>query len=81
MLLSRWRWDGTHYERTARAWQENKEARRLQVWPVLESTYGAEAAGLWGMRWRLFFLACEELFGYANGTEWWVSHYLFAARR
>ncbi|HEY8050087.1 MAG TPA: cyclopropane-fatty-acyl-phospholipid synthase family protein [Ramlibacter sp.] len=80
-LLSRWRWDGTHYERTARAWLANLESRRAEVWPVLERTYGVEAAGLWWMRWRLFFLACAELFGYANGTEWWVSHYLFAARR
>jgi cyclopropane-fatty-acyl-phospholipid synthase len=81
VLLSRWRWDGTHYERTARAWLANIEERRAQVWPVLERTYGADSAGLWWMRWRLFFLACAELFGYANGTEWWVSHYLFAPRR
>lgn len=80
-LVSRWRWDGTHYERTARAWLANMEARRDEVWPVLERTYGPESAGLWWMRWRLFFLACAELFGYANGSEWWVSHYLFAARR
>ena len=81
VLQQRWRWDGTHYARTAEAWLANMEARRAQVWPVLERTYGREAAGLWWMRWRLFFLACAELFGYAGGSEWWVSHYLFAARR
>ena len=80
-LLARWRWDGTHYARTAEAWLANMEARRARVWPILEHTYGREAAGLWWMRWRLFFLACAELFGYADGGEWWVSHYLFAARR
>jgi cyclopropane-fatty-acyl-phospholipid synthase len=79
-LLQRWRWDGTHYARTAQAWLDNMEARRHQVWPVLAATYGQAHAGLWWMRWRLFFLSCVELFGYDHGREWWVSHYLFERR-
>jgi cyclopropane-fatty-acyl-phospholipid synthase len=79
-LMHRWRWDGTHYARTAEAWLENMDARRAAVWPILEKTYGADQAGLWWMRWRLFFLSCAELFGYAQGQEWWVSHYLFGPR-
>lgn len=80
VLQSRWRWDGTHYARTAEAWLANMDARRAQVWPVLEQAYGRDAAGLWWMRWRLFFLACAELFAHAGGSEWWIAHYLFAAR-
>jgi len=80
VLQSRWRWDGTHYARTAQAWLDKMDCRRAEIWPVLERAYGAEAAGLWWMRWRLFFLACAELFGYDHGREWWVAHYLFAAR-
>jgi cyclopropane-fatty-acyl-phospholipid synthase len=80
-LVSRWRWDGTHYARTAQAWLANMDARRAQVWPLLAATYGPERAGLWWMRWRLFFLSCAELFGYEGGQAWWVAHYLFEPRR
>ena len=74
-----WRVSGTHYERTARAWRENLEKQRDSVMTVLKKTYGAEA-DRWFHRWRLFFLACEELFGYRGGSEWLVAHYLFAPR-
>jgi cyclopropane-fatty-acyl-phospholipid synthase len=80
-LRARWRWDGTHYGRTAEAWLANMDARRAAVWPILAQTYGADRAGLWWMRWRLFFMSCAELFGYDQGREWWVAHYLFEPRR
>lgn len=76
-FLRRWRWDGTHYQKTARAWLQNMDAHKDVLWAVMENTYGQENAQQWWMRWRMFFMACEELFGYNNGQEWWVSHYLF----
>ena len=76
-LLERWRWDGTHYEKTANAWLANLDAARDRAMPVLECTYGKAQAPIWLQRWRLFFMACAELFGYRGGQEWWVSHYLF----
>ncbi len=74
--LRHWRWDGRHYEKTANAWLLNMDENKEQLWPVMEATYGA-AAQQWWMRWRMFFMACAELFGYDNGQQWWVSHYLF----
>lgn len=76
-LLQRWRQDGTHYEKTANAWLANTDARRAEILPVLAATYGDAAAQQWLQRWRIFFMACAELFGYNHGQEWWVSHYLF----
>ena len=76
-FLQRWRWDGTHYEKTANAWLENLDRRRAEALPVIAGTYGEAASQLWIQRWRIFFMACAELFGYRNGQEWWVSHYLF----
>jgi cyclopropane-fatty-acyl-phospholipid synthase len=78
-LEERWAVNGKHYARTARAWRENIEAERATVMSVLTRAYGADAAR-WFHRWRLFFLACEELFGYRSGSEWLVGHYRFARR-
>jgi len=75
-FLARWRWDGTHYERTANAWLANVDQQRPAVLEVLQETYG-DAAPQWLQRWRVFFMACAELFGFRGGQEWWVSHYLF----
>jgi cyclopropane-fatty-acyl-phospholipid synthase len=79
VIEEEWAVNGTHYGKTARAWRELLEARREQVMPVLRSTYGDEASR-WLHRWRLFFLACEELFGYRDGQEWLVGHYRFRPR-
>jgi cyclopropane-fatty-acyl-phospholipid synthase len=76
-FLERWNWDGTHYEKTANAWLANIDSRRVEVLPILAATYGENAAEQWLQRWRIFFMACAELFGHRNGQEWWVSHYLF----
>ncbi|MBB5751521.1 SAM-dependent methyltransferase [Prosthecomicrobium pneumaticum] len=74
-----WRWNGTHYRRTADNWLENFDARRAAIDPILESVYGGDAA-LWARRWRLFFLATAGLFGHAEGREWGVSHYRLRPR-
>ena len=79
-LLRRWRWDGTHYERTSEAWLRNMDDQRDTLMPLFEQTYGREEAGVWWMRWRLFFMSVAELFGYDDGQQWWVSHYLFQKR-
>jgi cyclopropane-fatty-acyl-phospholipid synthase len=79
-LEARWRWDGRHYERTANAWLANMDQNRAQVWPILERTYGAGEAQRWWSRWRLFFMACAELWGHDEGRQWWVSHYRFKRR-
>jgi cyclopropane-fatty-acyl-phospholipid synthase len=69
-----WRWNGTHYQRTAEAWLANFDANRPEIDRILHDVYGSDA-GLWRRRWRLFFLATAGLFGHAGGEEWGVSHY------
>ena len=66
-----------HYEQTANAWLANLDANRERALPILQSAYGAEQAPVWLQRWRMFFMACAELWGYREGREWFGSHYLF----
>ncbi|MEM9458997.1 MAG: cyclopropane-fatty-acyl-phospholipid synthase family protein [Myxococcota bacterium] len=74
-VLRQWRWPGSHYQRTANAWLANVDRRRKQVRSIMRHTYGPAAAPVWQQRWRIFFMACAELFGYQGGRQWWVSHY------
>lgn len=78
-LARRWFWNGKHYEKTSNAWLAQMDTQRESLRPLFTRTYGDEASRWW-MRWRIFFMACAELFGYANGEEWLVAHYLFEKR-
>ena len=79
-LTQRWRWDGSHYEKTANAWLKNMDENAKQITPILAATYGKNNIEMWRNRWRMFYMACAELFGYNHGQEWWVTHYLFEKR-
>ncbi|HET6406918.1 MAG TPA: cyclopropane-fatty-acyl-phospholipid synthase family protein [Chthoniobacteraceae bacterium] len=72
-----WAVSGTHYQRTAEAWLANMDANRKEIWPLLAATYGQDQAKRWWAYWRIFFMACAELWGYREGMEWHVSHYRF----
>jgi len=76
-IVRRWHWSGAHYQKTANAWLANMDARRNEVLPLLAHAYGNAASYQWFNRWRIFFMACAELWGYRDGQEWFVSHYLF----
>lgn len=78
--VERWRLDGTHYQRTAEAWLARMDASRAALQPVLTRAYGPARVRMWRTRWRIFFMACAELWGYRGGSEWIVCHYLFEPR-
>jgi len=79
-LVDHWRIDGTHYARTLNAWLANLDRHKAQVRRVLAGTYGTRRAQEWLRNWRLFFIACEETFGFRKGREYLISHYLFNKR-
>jgi cyclopropane-fatty-acyl-phospholipid synthase len=80
VLVDRWRVGGMHYARTSEAWLANLDAQRAPLGPIFTAAYGESDAERWTQRWRLFFLACAELFAHRDGTEWFVTHQLFSKR-
>ena len=80
VIEEEWRLSGRHYERTANHWLENQDRNRDAVLEVLAGAYGPAHAKLWNQRWRMFWMACAELFGLDAGNQWLVGHYRFVRR-
>ncbi len=75
-IQQHWQVPGTHYQKTSEAWLRNMDTAKTELFPLFAATYGAAWAKRWWIRWRIFFMACSELWGYRQGSEWIVSHYL-----
>jgi cyclopropane-fatty-acyl-phospholipid synthase len=76
-LQESWVVNGTHYQRTAEHWLQNMDRHRDEILPLFADTYGEANARKWWCYWRVFYMACAELWGYGEGNEWQVSHYRF----
>ncbi len=76
----RWRVNGSHYARTARAWLANLDRNRRAVRKLFVKSSGPGVARRRVLEWRLFFMACAELFAHRGGNEWMVSHYRLRRR-
>lgn len=72
-----WHVSGLHYSKTSEAWLRNMDRHKAQIMPLFETTYGKDQAVKWWVYWRIFYMACAELWAYKGGEEWIVSHYLF----
>jgi len=80
VLEDHWRLSGIHYARTLEAWLAKCDAQRSDLLRLFGATLAPKDAARQLQRWRMFFMACSELFGYRGGGEWFVSHYLFSRR-
>jgi len=76
-IRDHYRVSGVHYQRTSEDWLANLDRNREQALRIFARVYGEKDALKWLVRWRVFYMSCAELFGYAGGQEWMVSHYLF----
>ena len=74
--LGRWKVNGQHYSKTLEAWLDKQDAQEKDVLKILHQCYG-KCAKVWLQRWRMFYMACSELFAYNDGNEWYVMHYQF----
>ncbi|KAL8755421.1 MAG: hypothetical protein Q9199_003644 [Rusavskia elegans] len=76
-LTTQWWISGKHYAKTCEDWLWKLSNSKTSIWPHLEATYGKEQASKWFQRWKIFYMACAELFAFEGGDTWGVSHYLF----
>jgi len=75
-IVKNWIVEGTHYHRTAESWLDNMDQNKDKISDIFKLTYGRNHIK-WRVYWRIFFMACSELWKTSNGNEWQVSHYLF----
>ena len=80
LIQDQWPVDGTHYSRTCEAWLKNLDNNHYKVLALFRQHYDARAARIAVQRWRMFFMACSELFKYRSGAEWKVTHLLLQQR-
>lgn len=76
-VVDHWLVNGKHYAQTSEEWLKRMDNNLDSIKPIMESTYGKDQAVKWTVYWRTFFIAVAELFGYNNGEEWMVTHFLF----
>jgi len=80
LLDEQWRLSGSHYGATANAWLATMDQNRDRILAIFAEVYGESAAAIWFQRWRMFYMACAELFNFEGGNQWLVGHYRFAKR-
>jgi cyclopropane-fatty-acyl-phospholipid synthase len=79
-IVQQWRVSGLEYWRTCEDWLQNLDRSRGELLRVLLPHHSTKAEARVALqRWRMFFLACAELFRFENGDRWQVAHYLFEA--
>ena len=76
-LQQDWELSGQHYEKTSNAWLARMDAQKAEILPLMGEIYGKDQQLKWWVYWRVFFMACAELFGHDQGQQWQVSHSLF----
>ncbi len=81
VLEDHWQLSGTHYARTLEAWLAKCDRQRAELLRLFAAAPGEDEPARRLQRWRMFFMACAELFAYGGGREWFVSHYRFSKRR
>ena len=80
-VAAEWEVNGNHYAKTCEAWIANQDRNRQEILKVLRNYLPAELVALQYRRWRIFFMACAELFRFSEGEEWKIGHYLLEKAR
>jgi cyclopropane-fatty-acyl-phospholipid synthase len=77
-VVDQWWLDGTHYAKTLQAWLDRLDADPDGCRDALAAGDDPTPPRRQLARWRLFLLANIGTWGYRDGTEFGVGHYLFS---
>lgn len=80
-VCEKWRVSGEHYSKTLEAWLARQDAERDRILEIFSRSLTDSSPAIRFQRWRIFFMACSELFRWDHGNEWFVGHYLLAPKQ
>ena len=80
-IKKKWQISGIHYHKTAEAWLDKMQRHETEIKAIFSRIYGPNQKTKWWVYWRVFFMACSELWKTSGGNEWMVSHYLFERQK
>ncbi|MEC7564995.1 MAG: cyclopropane-fatty-acyl-phospholipid synthase family protein [Planctomycetota bacterium] len=70
-------WSGIHYQKTALSWLDKMDGNQSSIMEIFSQCYPGKAR-VWWNRWRIFFMAVAELFGFHQGNEWGIVQQRFS---
>ena len=76
-VVRQWWVSGMHYAQTCEDWLGTMDRNKGRVVEGLKETYGEGEVVRWWNRWRVFYMACAELFAWGGGDVWGVTHVLW----
>jgi cyclopropane-fatty-acyl-phospholipid synthase len=72
---------GEHYAKTLRGWLQRLDAHRFEALRILQVRHTPGEARRLLATWRLCLISTAEIWGWREGNEWMVSHYVLEPRR
>ena len=78
LLEEAWPVNGQHYAKTCEDWLRNLDQNKRQMLGALAKSGHPDAPARQWQRWRMFVMACQELFAYRGGEHWFVGHFRMA---
>ncbi|KAF3438321.1 hypothetical protein FNV43_RR21083 [Rhamnella rubrinervis] len=76
-VVDHWLVNGMHLKKTGDAWLKRMDNNWASMKQIMETTYGKDEAVKWTVYYRTFFMFISETYGYNNGEEYLLAHYLF----
>ena len=75
-VVEQWLVNGKQFQRSANLWLQNMDKHKKDIIRILEKESDLASSIATFNRWRIYFLTISESYGYNQGSEWMIAHYL-----